>query len=717
MVALAKDEIDYAAKLGDVRASVRPNLQVSRHIFSGVKTYVLRDPITAQSHRFSAEDYQLLIAIDQTRTLKQSLQALIDRKRLNESDSSKFYRYVVHLHQMGLLSLPLSDGNSLHKRYVQRQEAQKKGRLFKLLFMKVPLVKPDRFLANTQHWFAPLFTLQAVVVWLLCAILSLVVLMTNWGEFVDPVGTMLTLGNLPTLWCLLVGLKVFHEFGHAYACKIFKGDVPEMGAMFILGTPCAYVDASSSWGFASRWHRMTVALAGMYFESMLAMVALLVWLFTDTGHLHSAAQYAIVLSTVVTIGFNANPLMRYDGYFVLCDILNIPNLHREAKASAVSFIKRWLFWLELPESETSQSRRYFMTAFGLACMVYQITVSAGIAILLSFAIPLVGPAIGATMLLMPLVRQIRSVVSYLGRSDEVAKIRGRAVAIVTGMAASLIVIVFVVPIPGRTETLGILHRMEEQSIRAGVDGFVLKVLATSGTKLTSSQPIYRLENADLLTQRFEIQSVIDQLAIQIQSTMTTDNQAAELYRTKWVSEQEKLAHLDHRISQLDVVAPILGDFVEMRLKPKQGHYVKSGEPLGLVCRGPWVVKTRLSAEQWSSVVSKLDEVVDVKMVGATGQTLHGKIVQYQTSGSRKIDELGLTHSGGGNIAVTQEMMAVENFFELIVEVDPLTDPRLAQAVKLGMSAILSLPSNDQTLGSILYRRSMRVLNQFRLASS
>jgi putative peptide zinc metalloprotease protein len=321
---------DLGAKLGDVRASVRPNLDLSRHVFSGKPTYVVRDPITAQTHRFSAQDYQLFISVDQTRTLKESVELLIKQKRITPEQTDDFYRFVVHLHQMGLLTLPLSDGSTLYNRYKQRVDAQKKGKFMKLLFMKVPLAKPDKWLGTTKHIVAPLFTMTAFWIWLACAITCSMVLLVNWREFVNPLGTMLTLSNVPILWILLVGLKTFHELGHAYACKRFGGTVPEMGAMIMMGTPCAYVDASSSWSFPNRWHRMTVALAGMYFESMLAMVAVVVWLCTDTGQLHSAAQYAIVLSTVVTIGFNANPLMRYDGYFILCDLVNIPNLHRDA---------------------------------------------------------------------------------------------------------------------------------------------------------------------------------------------------------------------------------------------------------------------------------------------------------------------------------------------------------------------------------------------------
>ncbi len=262
MVAATADEIDYGAKLGDVRASIRPNLEVSRHVFTGKTTYVVRDPVTAQTHRFTAEDYQLLVSIDQSRTLKESLNGLIEKKRLDSSMESNFYKFVIHLHQMGLLSLPLSDGASLHKRYKQRVDAQSKGRFMKLLFMKVPLVKPDKFLNDTQNFAAPLFTLTAAWIWLACVCVSLVILATHWSEFVNPLGTMLTLSNVPNPLVPVGRPESLPRDGHAYACKIFGGKVPEMGAMIMMGTPCAYVDASSSWSFPNRWHRMLVALAG-----------------------------------------------------------------------------------------------------------------------------------------------------------------------------------------------------------------------------------------------------------------------------------------------------------------------------------------------------------------------------------------------------------------------------------------------------------------------
>lgn len=708
---------DLGSRLGDVRASVRPNLEVSRHIFSGKPMYVVRDPVTAQSHRFSADDYQLFISIDQSRTLKESLQQLITQKRVNTEQSDDFYRFVVHLHQMGLLTLPLSDGTTLHNRHKQRVDAQKKGRLLKLLFLKVPLAKPDKWLDHTQHWFAPLFTLTAMWIWLGCLALCGVVLLMHWQEFVNPLGTMLTLSNLPILWVLLVSLKSFHELGHAYACKRFGGTVPEIGAMIMMGTPCAYVDASSSWSFPNRWHRMVVALAGMYFESMLAMVALIVWLVTDTGQIHSAAQYAIVLSTVVTIGFNANPLMRYDGYFILSDLVNMPNLHRDAKAAAASFIKWVLFGLPIKVSASKTWIHVVMTLFGLACMVYQVTVSLGIAALLILAVPTVGPLIAAFVSGLPVVRLLQKWYLFITKSKELEPVRTRAIAVSCSLTAVIAIGIFVIPIPGTVQSLGIVHRFEEQSIRATVSGFLVSAPIPAQHRIGENEVLYRLENPELQVQRSDLEAQIQQLSIQVQSQLSDDLRIAEQTHLQLESTKKQLEHLRSKLKQLDMTANFDGEFEYPNERPRQGKFVHQGEQLGSVCRGPWVVRAKLTAEQWSSIQSQKEKPVSIQLVGSMDHVLTGRIIKEASAGSKKIEEVALTHTGGGNIAVSGDMTASENFFDVIVEIDEASLKSIDQKLKIGMSSNLSFRSSPEPVAAALFRKGLRLINQVRQAGN
>lgn len=718
MTTASANNVDYAGKLSGVRVSIRPNLEVTRHIFSGEPSYAIRDPVTGQTHRFSAGDYQLLASISQSSTLGDCFAALVARGKLETTHSDDYYRFVVHLHQLGLLSLPLSDGAALHKKFQQRLAAQKKGKIFRLLFWKVPLLRPDSFLSHTAHWARPLFTKTAVIAWLVCVVLTGIGLGLHWKEFIDPLGTMLAVSSLPTLWILLVTLKAFHELGHAYACKHFGGRVPEIGAIFIMGTPCAYVDASSSWGFPNRWHRIVVALAGMYIESILAMVAFVIWLLADGGALKSAAQYAIVLSTVVTIGFNANPLMRFDGYFIFSDLLNKPNLHRDAKKEATNTLKRWL--LRVPnhsESTEPSIQRLGLALFGFACMVYQVSVSIGIATLLAVTIPIIGPLVGLVMLAMPMTAKIKSIVKYFRESEELETNRKRVVLGVSICSLAVAISLLCIPIPGQVETRGVFHRSFELPLRAPENGFVEHIYPKSGEDVSPADILIVLDNPELQAEKAQLQSSIQQLRIQLQQTAILDYRTSVPIRLQLQDELDRLRLVNDQINRLKIQAIRPAVFAGTQPELKLGSYVKKGEPLGVLSAGQWTVTAQITAEEWASIQSHKHEPVTIAVANPSPLKMQGTIIQDSTSGTRKVQEAALALSGGGSIAVSEDMLAEENLFVIVVAIDESSAAMLNNLWRPGLSATLLITSKPETTFASLYRKAVRILNRFQLASS
>ena len=319
-----------AQRLGPVQAGLRSDLEVTRHLFRGQPQYIVRDPLTFQTHQFSQYDYQILVALNDSERLEETFQKLVDEEHLAAGQEDDFYQFILTLHRLNYLILPISDGKLLYERFAVRQRSARWRQVTGFLFLRVPLVNPDAFLDRTADFVRPLFTRTAFFLWMLMMFTGLGLLVRRWDAFKDPMHSMLANETLLFIWVALIGLKVIHEFGHAYACKIFGGKVPEMGAFFIAFTPCAYMDASAAWGFSRIRHRVIVSLAGMYFESVMAFVALLVWCWTADPLISSCAHHVVVLSTAVTIGFNINPLMRYDGYYVLSDLVGIPNLRQRS---------------------------------------------------------------------------------------------------------------------------------------------------------------------------------------------------------------------------------------------------------------------------------------------------------------------------------------------------------------------------------------------------
>ena len=138
---------------------------------------------------------------------------------------------------------------------------------------------------------------------------------------------------------MMVVIKTVHEFGHSFACRRFGGEVHTMGIMFLLFTPIPYMDATASWSFRSRWQRALVGAAGMIVEVFVASLATFVWASTAPGTIHSLAYNMMFVASVSTVLFNANPLLRFDGYYILSDLLDIPNLHQRSTGLLRHFVE------------------------------------------------------------------------------------------------------------------------------------------------------------------------------------------------------------------------------------------------------------------------------------------------------------------------------------------------------------------------------------------
>ena len=390
--------------LRDIYVELRPDLEITRHVFRGTPAYVLHDPITFQSHRFSRADYKILCSLRIKSTLGEILAALIDHGQLEHSDEEPFYKFVYSLHKLGFLKLPVADDTSLYKRHVARVRAKRAQFFTSILFCRIPLINPDRLLTATMHSFRAFFTRPALIAWCMLVMTALWVAARNWSEFTAPLLDIFSGSNLPLLWATLVVLKVTHEFGHAYACKHFGGHVPEMGVFLILFTPCAYVDATAAWSFPRKRDRVFVCLAGMYVELAIAAAAMLLWAITPPGLLCSVLHNVIILSSVVTLAFNLNPLMRYDGYYALSDLIEVPNLRQKAYEHCTRVLKRLALHIDDGVVPEGKGHRAFLLCFGVCSAIYKVLIVLGISVLIASKVLAVGMLIGGTYLITEIVK-------------------------------------------------------------------------------------------------------------------------------------------------------------------------------------------------------------------------------------------------------------------------------------------------------------------------
>lgn len=701
---------DLSDRLKDVLVGMRDDLHVSRHSMADGTAYVVHHPVTFQSHRLSADDYLVFCHLDGKRTLGEVFDVLVSKGILDEHQPDAFYNFVIHMNSMGVLNLPITDGKHLHQKYVERKEMMAKGGINKYLFFRIPLFNSDQFLDRTKQIFAPMFTRTAVLIWLVAMMASIGVVIANWSRFSDPLGSLLATENLVMMWGLLLGLKVVHEFGHAYACKYFGGRVPEMGAYFMMLSPCAYVDASSSWSFPSRTNRIIVAMAGMYFESIASMCALAVWCFTSPGPVNSAAQLAIVLSTVVTIGFNVNPLMKYDGYFALSDVLGLPHLQQDSIGEFQGAMKKVLFGIDYQSVATTKNGRTAYQAFGFASIAYRVLIMVAIGMTLATFFPAIAPFAVIFMFGSMIVKSVVKLIVFLKDSEELIGRRSRATMVTAGLAGLAALGIASLPIPGATRAPAIVVSENQQIIHAPGPGFLQVTPVENGNAVEVGQVICRLTDQALAVSMERDRQQVNELEVELLNALNQKDPRVGLIRERLKQAQERFGTSSRMLNELVVRTPVAGIVGSADNLDVPGRFVQQGEPLAMVSSGVWQIEALLDEDSLADMNPQLNDSVSVRLRHRNTGVYNGRILAIEPVGSDRIEQEQLWQQSGGLIPVMPDNGRAQTpYFSVRIAIE---DGNL-DSLRSGMSAFVRMGRNG-TIGSSLIRNATRFFGQLRL---
>ncbi len=691
-------------RLRAVHVSPRTELEVSRHVFRGEPSYVIRDPISFRSHRLSEHDYQVFVAISVRDSLETIFSRLRDQKAVDASQEAAFYRFVLELGQLGLLNLPLSDGKNLYARFARRKQTERQGRLWSLLFLRVPLVCPDRFLDATVHLVAPLFTRYALYLWSIGVITCGCLIASRAEEFRHPLNTLLASNNLPWLWALLVGLKVIHEFGHAYACKRFGGNVPEMGAYLVLFTPCAYVDASSSWGFTRRLERVIVGLGGMYFESIAAIFATLVWAVAEPGPFRQLAQSVLLLASVVTVGFNANPLMKYDGYYILSDVLGLPNLRGEAHQQLLMVLHRWLF-RRTDETAPDTPIIGWLVAFGAVAALYKWLLFGGILVAIAWKIPVIGIGVACAYALRTFQQLAMWVIYYLRRESTSAAHRRVAVSLIS-VGVALVALLLCLPVPWSFRGTGVVAREQEQLVRPEVNGFLVQSFAQDGKSVNAGEPLFQLEAPELLARHAAQRAQVAELEYQFREQLGKSPEAAASAQIQLQHAQVELDALAKEVERLVVRAPMDGELSDLRKYVDPGQYVRPGQPLARVVSGRWTVRATVTSELLADAQPRVGQSANLVLLNAPTARHQARIVRIAATPEQATSSSSTTTLATAQVTPSTNPHA-RSTFDITLECESPD----ATFFRHGMSAIVQFQSKRPALGTFLARRATNVLRE------
>jgi putative peptide zinc metalloprotease protein len=707
-----KTDNKLAQRLGRSRVGLRHDLEVHRHLFRGTPSYVIRDPLTLQCHRLNLNEYEILINLTHDKSLAEVFESLVKSEQLKITDEEEFYQFIVSLHRLAFLNLPVSDDKILYRRYLAKQQARRKEKLMGFMFLRIPVINPDAFLARFSHWVKPIFHRQCFWVWLALVLAAGYIIIQKRDELWAPILNMFSTSNLFGMWSILILLKALHEFGHAFACKIFGGHVPEMGIYLIAGTPCAYVDVTSSWKFTRKRHRIMVGLAGVYVESFIASVAIFVWAFTEPSLLHTLSHQIFFLAGIVTVTMNINPLMRFDGYYILSDLLEIPNLRQRSQRYVLSILKRLVVGVKEPANSFSFSLRLILFVFGIASSLYKITVILAICTIVAMKMFLVGLVMAGVYITSILFRTLKRVIEYLWQSPQTAPVRVRAVVVSLILLIGLPVVVLLLPFSSSVQVNAQLRQENEEVVRAPSFGFVRQVHVDPSRQIRPRDLLVELENHETLEAFIDAQAQMESAQIRLKSYNYDETDPARAIQQKKITQALKSQFNVRRkeLEQLNVRGKKSGIIINCLKKTEVGRFVQTGEALATIASGRWVAQTLLTEKQIAETKFHTGQKVQFRCIAQPRSSVPGTITRIAPMGSHTIENPTLTHLGGGEIPVNQHThQANQPYFKLTVVLD---QPDLDE-LRYGMTGNILLDTPAKPLGKSLFQKFLRFTNSLR----
>jgi len=312
-------------KVAGLQPRLRGHAEVHRHHYRGALWYVLQDRLTGRNHRLSPAAHFIVGMMDGRRTVQQVWELALEELGDDAPAQDEIIRLLGQLHSSDLLLCDVPPNTyELFQRQAKHRKLKWKQYLLSPFSLRFPLWDPDAFLKRWEPIVGRCFTPLGFWIWLAVVGSALVAGLSHWSELTQDVSDqVLAPDNLVILLVVYPLVKLLHELGHGFATRVWGGEVHELGVMFLVFMPVPYVDASSSAAFRDRKRRMVVGAGGMLVELLLSAIALFVWLNVEPGVVRSIAYNVIFIGSVSTVLFNANPLLRFDGYFILADAIEV----------------------------------------------------------------------------------------------------------------------------------------------------------------------------------------------------------------------------------------------------------------------------------------------------------------------------------------------------------------------------------------------------------
>ncbi len=669
-------------RVANQRPRLRSTVQTYRQQYRGQMWHVVRDPANNQFFRLNDAAYHFVGLLDGRRSVAQVWETCNEQLGDQAPTQNEAIQLLGQLYTSNLLhgELP-SDAEGMFERYKKRVNREVRGYMMNLLFVRVPLIDPEHFLNRWLQVFGWVFSWFGFVLWagILCA--GGYFLIGRVGELWHQVNYVLNPDNLLFLYLSFGLIKAIHEFGHGFACKKFGrqsgsgGEVHTMGIMFLVFMPVPYVDASSAWALRSKWQRIMISAAGMYVELAVAAIAAIVWANTREGTLTNVICYNVMfIASVSTLLFNGNPLLRFDGYYILSDLLEIPNLSQRGKDYLYYLVKKFVYGVRRARTTAqSAAEKRWLIAYAIASSIYRVFISVRILMFVADKLFFVGAIMAVVALVGWVFVPLGKWGKYLATSTELVRTRPRAVISTFVFFALIVGGLGAIWLPDYERADGFVEPMELANIHAGAEGFVVEA-SRSAQLIRAGDPLVVTENLELEAQLAAAEADRKILRRRLSIARTSEPAEFQAIKSQISARDAEISELNRQIGRLRIEAPIAGVWVAPQIDQLRGAFVRLGDFIGRIAETEHVI-VRALADQ--TVGPRIDKKryprVEIRIKGRPDLYFMGTIVKVLPAGFERLPTPSMGYAAEGRLAVDpsdpEGTKTTERFFEVQIKPD------------------------------------------------
>ncbi|MEW6348610.1 MAG: site-2 protease family protein [Thermodesulfobacteriota bacterium] len=680
----------------------------------GSRSVVLKDPVSEKYFRLSPYEYELLQEFDGATSMDGAVETLARQGRHYPKEDANAIAAKAGTYGL-LLGTRFGTAEALRKHKENLKKAKKASYFSRVYFLFIPVLNPDRFLEKTLWLYKLLFNRFTFGLTAIAVPGAAYLLITGLPRIQTEYLFFFNFQNLFCLWITIALTKLVHEFSHAYTAKRFGLHVPQMGIAFLIFFPCLYCNTTDAWQLADRRQRIAISAAGIMAEALIAVFATYVWYFTQPGLINSLAFYLVAVSLISTVLFNANPLIKFDGYFILIDLLRVPNLSTKSFGHLkYLFLNRIMGIAKVVDSAVAPRESVIFPLYGVAAFAYRVSLYTGIVVAVYYRFDKVLGMVLAVMafflfVVRPVVRGAKTV--YSQRGEISPRFGGVLVFLVlVGIFAGLLL----VPLSGRSVYPCYLVSARVQKLTVPLKTLVERVFIEEGSVVPQGMLLYTLDTSELNLALHKKSGERELLVKELRLMLLSDEKRAEV-PSKEVQVLQADDAIDKireelRIAKSGIDAPFRGVVTFLDYRMQEGYQPGEGGIVGQLESTDACRVYALIPEQDLHKVRKGLEVSVWFPLGA-GKTFTRKIEEIRPYSERDLKDSPFSSRLGGELATEEtgrDLRDAPLEPQYLVSAGFRNDK---EAIPLGMTGKFVVPLPPRSLASSFLTRLVKVFRR------